>query len=132
MNTFSIQLRSATQDQVIEHVSTFVGEDETGCFGLLPGHHRMITTLTAGLARYRLGEQQWQFIACPSAVLYFRDNVLQLSTRRYVLGSDFQSISQSLAEDILAEEEKLHSLKQSLIRLEGEMLHRLWHLNQEI
>lgn len=132
MTTFSIQLHSATQEQVIDQVASFVGEDETGCFGLMPGHQRIITTLIPGLARYRLAGQQWLFIACPGAVLYFRDNVLQLSTRRYVHGADFQSIRQALADDILAEEEKLHTLKQSLLRLEGEMLHRLWHLNQEI
>lgn len=132
MKSFPIHLRSATQYQLIEGVTSFVGEDASGSFGILPGHFRMITTLQPGLARYRQSDGAWQFVACPGAVLYFCDNTLQLSTRRYIHGSDYQSISQALQDDILSEEEKLRSLKQSMIRLEEEMLRRLWELQHEM
>ena len=53
MNTFSLHLQSATQYEHIEGVSSFVGEDESGSFGIRAHHERMTTALSYGLARYQ-------------------------------------------------------------------------------
>ena len=38
----------------------FVGEDTSGSFGILADHSRMMTTLVVGLARFRIGDTNWQ------------------------------------------------------------------------
>lgn len=63
MNTFTLQLQSATQFERIEGVASFVGEDASGAFGILTGHARMLTALVFGLARYRVGADPWTFLA---------------------------------------------------------------------
>ena len=40
-------------------------------------------------------------------------------------------ISQALQQTILAEEEKLHTMKESLHRMEEEVLKRLWELGRK-
>ncbi len=131
MNTFTLQLQDASRSERITGVTSFVGEDSTGAFGILAGHSRMMSSLNIGLARFRIGEGAWQYLALPGAVLYFRDNVLTLSTRRYLLDNDYTRISQALQQQLLAEEEKLRSLKESLHRMEQEVLKTLWEAGRE-
>src|SRR5690606_2795288 len=92
MNTLALQLYDATHEQRITGVTAFVGEDASGSFGIRPNHARFMTTLVFGLARFRLGEG-WQYLALPGAVLYFNDNELTLSTRHFLVDTDFDRIS---------------------------------------
>jgi F-type H+-transporting ATPase subunit epsilon len=111
-------------------VSSFVGEDASGSFGILAGHARLITTLVIGLARLRIGDGPWQYVAMPGAVLLFDDNVLHLSTRRCLIGDDYMRISTLLQDQLLAEEQALHDVKDSLRRMEDEILKRLWQMSR--
>lgn len=131
MKSFTLRLQDATHAQSIPDVTSFVGEDSSGSFGILAGHARMMTCLIIGLARFRIGEGRWQYLALPRAVLYFNDNILTLSTRRYLQDTDYMRISQALRQQLLAEEEKLHSMKESLHRMEEEVLKRLWEMSRQ-
>ena len=126
MNTFTVRLQDATRTQEIPGVTSFVGEDGSGSFGILAGRARLVTTLLIGLARFRTADGGWQYLALPGAALYFRANVLTISTRRYLIDTDYTRISTALQEQLLAEEEKLHDMKESLHRLEKEVLRHLW------
>jgi F-type H+-transporting ATPase subunit epsilon len=131
MKTFTLILQDATHTQRIEQVTSFVGEDATGSFGILAGHARMMSSLVFGLARFRTGENAWQYLALPGAVLYFNDNELSLSTRRYLLDDDYERISIALHEQLLAEENELRELKKSLHHMEEEVLRRLWEIGHK-
>jgi F-type H+-transporting ATPase subunit epsilon len=63
-------------------------------------------------------------------VLYFHDDVLTLSTRRYLLDDDYMRISAALQQQLLAEEEKLHAIKKSLRHMEETILKRLWQMGR--
>ncbi len=102
MNIFVLHLESATQYERIDNVVSFVGEDASGSFGILPGHARMTTLLEFGLARFRIADEDWQFLAVPGAVLYHRDNQLHVCTRHYLRGRDYERISTALREQLLA------------------------------
>lgn len=129
MKPFSLILQDATHNQQIDGVTSFVGEDSSGSFGILAGHDRLITALVIGLARFRVGDGDWQYLAVPGGILYFQDNVLTLSTRHYLLDNDYNRISQALQKQLLTEEEQLHAMKTSLHRMEEEVLKRLWELS---
>ena len=128
MNTFSLHLQSATQYERVENVISFVGEDDSGSFGILPRHARMMTLLAFGMARFRVAGQGWEYLALPGAVAYFVSGHLYINTRHYLRGKDYETITAALREELLAEEEDLHTIKQSLRRLEEEMFKRLWKM----
>lgn len=131
MKTFTLKLHDATRSEEIRDVTSFVGEDASGSFGILAGHGRMIASLVIGLARFRLGESEWKYLALPGATLYFNDNVLTLSTRRYLVDDDYTRISDALQQQLLAEEEELRSMKHSLRHMEQEVLKHLWELGRK-
>lgn len=126
--TFALQIQDATQLKRIDHVSAFVGEDVSGSFGLLSGHARFMTSLVIGLSRFRVAQGAWQYLAMPGGLLYFQNNVLTLNTRHFLLDENYARISVALQQQIIAEEQALHAMKQSLHRLEEEALRRLWRL----
>lgn len=132
MTSFTLQLQDANRIERVDGVTAFVGEDASGSFGILAGHARLMTSLTVGLARFRVGDGPWQYLALPGGLLYFRDDRLTLSTRHYLLDEDYTRISAAMQEQLLAEEERLHSIKASLHGMEEELLKRLWQLGRAV
>ena len=130
MNSFVMHLQSATQYERIDDVISFVGEDDSGSFGILAEHARVMTLLVFGLARFRAGSRPWEYLALPGGLAYFVDGQLYLSTRRYLRGQDYESLSAALRRELRAEEEALREIKQSMRRLEEEMLKRLWRIRR--
>ena len=70
MGSFKLNLFDIRHQQRINGVTSFVGLDASGSFGILPHHARFMTTLVFGLARFSLGLDTWQYLAVPGAVLY--------------------------------------------------------------
>ena len=130
MSTFTLHLQSATGHEEVAGVTSFLGEDASGSFGILARHARFMTPLSFGLARFRQADAPWQYLAMPGALLYFFDNGLYIYTRRYLRDSDHHRIRQALEEQIAAEEKALQEVKTALRHMEEEMLHRLWRLQE--
>ena len=130
MNAFTLLLQDVTHAEEFEGVTSFVGEDNSGSFGILPNHARMMTSLVMGLARFRIGNQDWQYIATPGAMLYFNNGTLTLSCRHYLIDADYMRISTALEMQLLEEESQLQAQKQSLRHMEEEALKRLWEVGR--
>jgi F-type H+-transporting ATPase subunit epsilon len=131
MSQFVLNLFDASHEQRITGVSSFVGEDASGSFGILPNHARFMTTLVFGLARFRLGTADWHYLALPGAVLYFNNNALTISTRHFLIDTDLERISASLEQQLIAEEDNLRVTRESLHRMEQAMLKRLLTLKRK-
>jgi F-type H+-transporting ATPase subunit epsilon len=130
VNSFPLHLQSATQYERRDDVQSFVANDASGSFGLLARHERMMTVLGFGLARFRTVDSVWHYVALPGGLAYFADGELLVCTRRYVLGEDYRKVAAEVGETLLAEETALKTLKQSVTRLEHEMMRRLWRLGE--
>lgn len=131
MKRFSLYLQDAEKNQSIDGLSSFVGEDESGSFGILAGHTRMMTSLVFGLARFRISDQAWQYLALPGALLYFNNNQLSISTERYRISDDYEQLSTQLQQQLSSELSKQQVAKQSLHQMEQELFKRLWESDRE-
>lgn len=131
MNTFTVHLFAADRTEVIEQAASFSGEDNSGSFGLLARHERFMTALTFGLARLTLADGSREYLGFPGGLLYFIDNELRISTRRYLRDGDVARIAQALTRELLEEEQALEQTRRKLHRLEAEMLRRLAQLGVE-
>jgi F-type H+-transporting ATPase subunit epsilon len=131
MKPFILHLQDATHDERFDSVASFVGQDTSGLFGILADHARTMTMLVFGLSRFRMMDGTWQFVALPGGLLYFVDNELSIVTRRYLRDQDYDRISLALDQQLVAEEAALHTVKESLHRLEEEMFKRLWKIGRE-
>jgi len=130
-NAFTLELYDGRGSERIEDVTSFVGEDASGRFGILAGHTRFMTVLLFGLSRFRCGGAEWEYLALPGALLYFVDNTLTVATRHYLRDPDYERISQRLSDELLAEEEELLDIRDSVKQMEEAMLRRMWELGQQ-
>jgi len=130
VRTFALHLQDALRSERVDDVESFVGRDPSGSFGLLAGHARFMTSLVFGLARFRVAGQAREYLALPGALVYFVGDQLFLSTRRYFRDPDYGRISDLLLDRLAAEERELATIRESLHRLESEMLKRLWELGR--
>lgn len=130
MKTFALELRAATEHRRIEEVTSFVGEDASGSFGIQAGHARFMTSLLLGLARFRTVTAEWTYLALPGGLLYFNGNTLFVATRRYLMDDDYQRVSAALAREIAKEENALREIKTSLRQMEEDVLKRIWQLGR--
>ena len=75
-----------------EGVASVRAEDETGGFGILPGHADLLTVLRPSVLRWRRAEGPWQFVALHGGVLQLsRDHL-----REVVWGQNAEVQSRSL------------------------------------
>lgn len=125
MNHFRLHLYSAVQCEDIDGVTTFVGEDESGHFGLLAGHERMMTSLVFGLARFRRHDEDWEYLAVPKALLHGTGQEVYLTCRLYLRDTDLERITHALDDRLRTEERSLQDLKETIRRLEEELFRRL-------
>lgn len=125
MSTMTLLLRHSTGFELFEEVTSFVGEDASGSFGILPGHAQMMTALVVGLARFRAGVNEWHYLALPGGILFGGGDRLTLCTRRYLHDTDCRRMGALLTKLQQSEEETLGGIRESLHRLEEEILRRL-------
>ena len=125
MTTMTLHVRHSSDHVRFDGLTSFVGEDATGSFGILPNHARMMTALVAGLSRFRIGENEWHYLALPGGILSTAGCELTICTRRFLHDTDFQRMGTLLAELQRADQETLGGIRDSLHRLEEEMLRRL-------
>jgi len=130
MKPFTLVVQDATHIERFDHVSSFVGWDDSGSLGLLADHERFMTVLSWGLARFQTMDSAWHYLALPGGLLYFVENTATVSTRRFLRDDDADRISRALEEQLSIEEDNLQAMKQSLSRLEEEMFKRLWRMGR--
>lgn len=131
MSGFLLHLNEATHAETIRGVSAFVGEDASGQFGIRERHERFMTIHTFGLARFRVADAPFEYLAVPGGLVYFVGGELFLCARRLFRHRDPQEVARALTEQLAEEEQRLSGFKQSLRRLEDEMLKRMWQMGRE-
>ena len=130
MSSLELSLRDGRTLATVTGVTSFVGEDPSGAFGIMAGHDRFITSLVFGLARFRCGDAPWRYLALPGGLLYFAANHLRITTRRFLIDENYDRISGRLQAELLAEERILSGTRASLRQMEEELLRRLWQLGR--
>ena len=129
---FKINLYGTTQNETIENAISFVGEDQSGSFGIMSNHARMMTCLKFGLAYFRNEKNEVEYLAFPGAVVYFVNNNLHISTRHYFRDKNYHEIIAKLEQQLLVEEQNISSIKGTLHRLDEMTFRRLWELEREM
>lgn len=130
MNGFTLHLCGATQSEAIPGVASFVGEDASGQFGILPGREPLVTVLASGLVRFRTDAAAWHYVALTSATLRFTGQDLYVATRRYLRGDDYRALSETLARQSADDARHRGRLRDNLRQLEQAMFERLRKLDR--
>lgn len=88
-----------------DDVRSFRAEDESGGFGIQPGHTPMLAVLPACVARWRRAGGDWSFCALRGGVLTVeRGAEIRIACRQAVLGSDLSRLERGVQAHLEAED----------------------------
>ena len=132
MKTFRLRLMSMARSELIPDVVRFTGRDAAGSFGILANASRRITALAFGLAHFQNAAGKIEYLALPGGMLYFVDNELRIATTNFVRSSGLEEISVALDRQLRQEEADLRDVKQSLQRLDEEIMKRMYELKRNL
>lgn len=130
MKTFRLHLMSATRSEWIPDLIRFTGRDATGSFGIMANAFRRITVLSFGLAHFETAEGALEYLAMPGGLLYFVNNELRIATTHFVRGTGLEEVSEALDRQLRSEEEALQDIRQSLHRLDEEMMKKMYEMKR--
>jgi F-type H+-transporting ATPase subunit epsilon len=100
----------------IRHVRA---EDETGAFGILPGHTRFLTCLAVSVLSWRDEEGREGHVAVRGGVLQVEDGVrVQVASREAVAGDDLEILAGTILEGFRKADEAEISARTASRRLE--------------
>lgn len=88
-----------------------------GFFTLLPRHTDMVSALKAGILTYHKGENR-SYIACNRGVLVKKNDVISVSTKLAISGSNLKELEQKIAVDFKVLEEERKEVNTTMARLE--------------
>ena len=99
-------------------VSYVRAEDETGAFGILPGHADFMTVLTVSVITWRNDEERDHYIAVRGGVLTVQDGAtVEVATRDAVSDQTLGKLDDSILERFRRDEEAEEQTRVSTTRL---------------
>jgi F-type H+-transporting ATPase subunit epsilon len=128
MNTFVLNLQASHGTDRFDDVTHFIGSDDSGSFGVLAGHAKMVAILRYGLARFIDRAGKWHYLSLPGGVLSFSENQLTVVTVHYFLGDDRQLICQQLEAEMAKRDSDVHRSRATLAEIEHSLVRRLGEL----
>lgn len=127
----SMSLVITTPLQVIvqaDGVTSFRAEDDSGAFGILPGHVDLLSVLKACVVRWREGEASWHYCALHGGVLTITaGKVIRIACREGVLGSDLPTLEQQVKRQRETESQLAASARIGQARLHARAIRKIMH-----
>ncbi|HUL68072.1 MAG TPA: F0F1 ATP synthase subunit epsilon [Burkholderiaceae bacterium] len=130
MSTLTLYLLDARSERRMDGVVSLVAADDSGQFGILPGHEPMITALAPGLIRCRPAERGVFYAACAGGVLCCRDNEVRIVSARFLIGERADELTAELDRLLSAERAQQLAGRQSRTQVEQALLRRLREWSQ--
>jgi F-type H+-transporting ATPase subunit epsilon len=125
MKALTVSLLDGHRERRIDGVVSLVAADDSGQFGLLPGHEPLVTAIDAGLIRCRRADGSTRHLACTGGVFSCRGDEVQIVSARFLMGEREDELSAQL-EQLLDEEQAEHlASRQSRTEVERALLKRL-------
>lgn len=125
MTHFIVHLQSPSRYERIDGVTRFVATDESGSFGILPGHERFMTVLSPGIAHFELPEGQVEYLGLPECALYFVKDELFISASKYLRDTNYANLSSVLQKKLHEEEQTRLEMRETIHRMEEALLKQL-------
>jgi len=103
----ALRLRIVTPSAIVvddADVASLRADDDSGGFGVLPGHADLMTALPASVLRWRKADGPWKFCVLGGGVLNVREGArVDVAARTAALGDDLAAL-QGRVEALRAEE----------------------------
>jgi F-type H+-transporting ATPase subunit epsilon len=130
MRTITVSLLDGLHEQRLEGIASLVAVDDSGQFGILPGHETLVTALAAGLIRCRLADGSTRHLACTGGVLLCRHDHVRIVSARFLIGDRAEELTEQLDELLEREDAERAASRQSRTQVDRALMKRLREWSQ--
>ncbi len=114
-------------DEMVEKV---VAEGENGAFCLRPRHVDFLSAIVPGILTFTTSNGLDHYVAVGDGILVKRDNVVRVSTRHAVRGTDLGSLRSVVAEQFALIDERERVTRAAIAKLEADFVRRFLQLGE--
>lgn len=116
-----------------ENITSFRAADDSGDFGILPGHTDMLSVLKSCVVRWREAGDGWRFCALYGGVMTIEDgNVIRIACREGVVGADLAELQADVKAHREAAQQAASSARVSQARLHARAIRQIMrHLSSD-
>ena len=111
-------------------VARIVAETSEGSFGLLPHRLDCVAALAPGILSYQTAAAGEVFVAVDEGVLVKAGDVVRVSVRRALRGTDLGQLRDAVRKDFAAQDAQTLALRTAMAQVEGGFLRRLARYEQ--
>ena len=112
--------------QRAENVLSFRAQDESGGFGIMPGHVPLLTLLRACVVRWRHISGEWSFCALRGGILTVEDGRdIRIACRQGILGSDLAALESGAQSQLEAETEASRTARLQQARMHVQAIRKI-------
>ncbi|XZE55062.1 F0F1 ATP synthase subunit epsilon [Planctomycetaceae bacterium SH139] len=112
-------------------VARIVAESRVGSFGLLPHRLDCVASLMPGILIYETEDEGQVYMAIDEGVLIKTGLEVRVSVRNAIVGSDLGHLQSAVRDEFMALDEQQQSVRQSMAKLESNIVHRLAELHRD-
>lgn len=109
-------------------VNKVKAEAENGYFTLLPRHIDFVTALVPGIFSFQSNQGKEEFLALDEGILVKCGQEVLVSSRRAVLGTDLESLKQTVKEQFQVLDEQEKKVRSAGAKLEANIVRRFMEL----
>ena len=107
-------------------ITAFRGEDETGGFGILPGHADFLTVIDAGVLRWRVPGEATRYAAVRGAVLTVEAGArIAIACREAILGDDLRRLETAVTRQRQTSDDSHRNARAHATQLHARAIRRL-------
>lgn len=98
-------------------VASIRAEDESGSFGLMPGHSDLLTVLRPSMLHWRRTDGLWHHAALRGGVMTVQSDVVRVACREAMTGDDLDTLDRLVQETFAANEDAARRARGEQMRL---------------
>lgn len=109
-----------------EDVLSVRAEDESGGFGILPGHVPLLTVLDACVVRWRQRKGKWSFCSLRGGVLTTQDGKeVHIACREAIFGDDLSALEAAVEAHLAARTEEMRAARLQQTRMHAQAIRQI-------
>ena len=136
MTSHTMSLIITTPLQVVVNagkVTSFRAADDSGDFGILPGHANLLSVLKSCVVRWREAGDDWRFCALYGGVITVEDGkTIRIACREGVVGADLLALETEVEQKRAVESQAASTARVSQARLHARAIRQIMrHLSTD-
>jgi len=130
-STFNAKIITPQAVEIVENISFFRAEDQSGSFGILARHIEFLTTLEPSIAIAVIDDKEYYY-AFNGGILSFKNNALTITAKEFVQSDKISELLEMIKLSFQEQEAKEQLFSDNIENLQKAFIKKLIEMERDI